>query len=159
MNHRINLLILLIGLAFSSTTVAHGKDQHDAKSKLFVGMDTQAAKVVKAFHHALQTGDNKAARVLLADDVLIFEGGRVERAADEYANHHMKADIKFLKHLNITPIEHQVQVFDDTAISMYRAKSLGNYKGNKIDKQSMETMLLTKQSDGYWKIKNIHWSN
>jgi len=159
MNHKINLLILLMGLAFTSTAVAHGKDQHDAKSKLFVGMDTQAAKVVKTFHHALQIGDSKTARALLADDVLIFEGGRVERAADEYANHHMKADIKFLKHLKISAIEHQVKVFGDTAVSMYRAKSVGSYKDKKVDMQSMETIFLTKQPDGLWKINNIHWSN
>ena len=32
---------------------------------------------------------------LLADNVLILEGGRIERSADEYRAHHLQADMQF----------------------------------------------------------------
>ena len=60
---------------------------------LVVKTDTAPAKVVTAFHQALESGDKAKVRSLQADDVLIFEGG-VEHSADQYSNHHMLADMK-----------------------------------------------------------------
>ena len=142
-------------LTFSVSAIAHdGKHQENA---MFKGTDTSAAKVVLAFHQALETGNKELARELLADDVTIYEGGGVERSADEYAQHHMLSDMEYLAAVKNKTIEHQVEVLGNAAISMSRRHTSGSYKGNKHDYESMETIVLGKQNDE-WKIKHIHWS-
>lgn len=147
-------IILLLTLSF--TVVAHG-DKNKEKG-LFKGMDTPAAQVVLTFHKSITSGDKVLARKQLADDVSIYEGGRVERSADEYAQHHMLSDMKYLAAMKSKTLEHQVQVFGNTAISISRSHTKGTYKGKARDYQGMETMMLEKQH-GEWKIKHIHWSH
>tara|TARA_R110002050_G_scaffold265306_4_gene406355 strand:- start:2019 stop:2396 length:378 start_codon:yes stop_codon:yes gene_type:complete len=125
---------------------------------MFVGADTPAGKVVTQFHQALKTGDKTTARKLLADDVLIFEGGGVERSADEYAHHHMLSDMKYVAAMNSESLEHNVKIMGNTAVSMSRSKTTGTYKEKERNYESMETMVLEKQN-GEWKIVRIHWSN
>ncbi len=149
--------LFLIFYTFASLSVSAHGDKTIEKS-MFKGTDTAAAKVVLAFHKALKTKDVALARAQLADDVAIFEGGRVERSAEEYAQHHMLSDMKYLAAMHSTPLEHQVQVFGDTAISISRSHTTGSYKDKKRDYQGMETMFLVKQQ-GEWKIKHIHWSH
>ena len=52
-------------------------------------------ETVAAFHAALAAGDKSMALSLLAPDVAIYEGGRVERSRDEYASRHLAGDIDF----------------------------------------------------------------
>ena len=54
-----------------------------------------AAKVVDAFHAALDRGDTTAAAGFLADALIVFEGGEVERSKAEYAGRHLPADAVF----------------------------------------------------------------
>ena len=56
---------------------------------------TAPVAIVDAFHAALTSGDTRAALDLLAEDVLIFESGGVERGRAEYASHHLAADAAF----------------------------------------------------------------
>ena len=101
--------VILLSASFSATSYAHGEVKHKTNEALFVGLDLDAAKTVTAFRQALRQGDQAAARATLADDVLIYEGG-VERSADEYANHHMLADMKYLAQVSSTLLEQQVTV-------------------------------------------------
>ena len=145
--------------AVTPVIFAHDKTKQLVdKPALFVGLDSMAGKTVQRFHHALSSNDKITARQLLADDVQIFEGGRVERSADEYAGHHMLSDMKYLAVINSELIEHQVNVIGDIAISLSRNKISGMYKGKQRNYESKETMILEKQS-GDWKIVHIHWSN
>lgn len=148
------LLVLIMTISFGANV--HG-DKHKVKG-LFKGLDSPAAEVVLAFYKALKTGDKQLAREQLADDVTIYEGGRVERSADEYAHHHMLSDMKYLAAVDSKALEHQVQVLGNTAISSSRSHTKGEYKGKERDYQGMETMVLEKQN-GEWKIKHIHWSH
>jgi len=124
----------------------------------FTGLDSDAGKAASAFQAALNVGNPDLARSLLDDAVLIFEGGGVERSADEYAGHHMKADMKFLQAMNIERSEHQVLVYGKTAVSMSRTKVSGTYEDKAISYEGMETLVLTTQENGVWKIVHIHWS-
>ncbi|AIY66144.1 YybH family protein [Pseudoalteromonas piratica] len=151
----INILLVLL-MTFSFAVNAHGDKNKD--KGLFKGIDTPAAKVVLAFHQALETGNKELARAQLADDVTIYEGGRVERSADEYAHHHMLSDMKYLASMKSETLEHQVTILGNTAISASRSHTKGTNKGKERDYQSMETMVLEKQN-GDWKIKHIHWSH
>lgn len=148
--------IALIGLCFTSLPWARGEEKYPSPSPFFVNTDTAPAKAVSAFHQALESGDKAKARSLLADDVLIFEGG-VERSADQYANHHMLADMKYLAVVETTTLEHQVDISGNMALSISRSKTTGNYKDKNVDYEGLETIVLS-QSDGKWKITHIHWS-
>ena len=151
----INVLLVLI-ITFSFVANAHG-DKHKQEG-LFNGVDTPVAKVVLTFHEALKTGNKELARAQLASDVLIYEGGRVERSADEYAQHHMLSDMKYLAAMKSKTLEHQVTVLGNTAISASRSHTTGTFKGKERDYQGMETIVLEKHN-GEWKIKHIHWSH
>jgi ketosteroid isomerase-like protein len=148
--------VILLIVSFSANTYAHGEDGHKTKDALFVGLDSDAAKTVAAFHKALKEGDEKAARATLADDVLIYEGG-VERSADEYANHHMLADMKYVAQINSTLLEQQVTVLGDLAYSVTRTQTKGQYKNKSVDYVGFETIVL-KKIDNVWLIAHIHWS-
>lgn len=151
----INILLVLL-MTFSFAANAHGDKNKD--KGLFKGIDTPAAKVVLAFHQALETGNQKQARAQLADDVTIFEGGRVERSADEYAHHHMLSDMKYLAAMKSDTLEHQVTILGNTAISASRSQTTGTHKGVERDYQGMETIVLEKQN-GEWKIKRKRLAN
>ncbi len=141
----------------------HSHDQNTAHhqpddSQMYSGLDSLAAKAVIDFHAAINTGEAVKARLFLADAVIIFEGGGVERSADQYASHHMKSDIAFLAKMKVTSMEQQVVTGQDMAVSIGRSKIQGLYKGKAIDIESMETMVLQKLN-GDWRIIHIHWSN
>lgn len=153
------MIICLVGALAGTASYAHdSKDNHKQENSMFKGTDSIAAKVVTQFHKALRTGDKVTARKLLSDDVIIFEGGGVERSADEYAHHHMLSDMKFLAAMISESLEHNVKIMGNTAISMSRSKTTGIYKEKERNFESMETMVLEKQH-GEWKIIRIHWSN
>jgi len=141
----------------------HSHDQTEGhhqqvSSEMFSGLNSEAAKTVIAFHAAINSGDAVQARMLLDDAVVIFEGGGVERSADQYASHHMKSDMAFLAKMKITTQEHQVKTMADIAVSMARSNIQGMYKDKEIDINSMETIVL-KKTNGGWRIVHIHWSN
>lgn len=122
------------------------------------GLKTDAGKVVIEFHQAIQQGQKDKARGFLDDNVIIYEGGRVERSADDYANHHMYADMEYLADLDIEILEHSVRVLGSTAYSMSRTRLTGQYKGKAVNSEGMESMVLLKKEGG-WKISHIHWSH
>ena len=59
---------------FSTSVLSHEDEKKQSAPGMFTGLQTDAAKAVIAFNKALQTGDGKTARNLLADNVLILEG-------------------------------------------------------------------------------------
>lgn len=123
----------------------------------FSGLEHPAASAVLAFHQALKSGDTTAASALLAPDVMIFEGGAVERSLAEYQRHHMAADMAFMQSMQVEPVEHHVNGLEDSAVSLALSKISGDYKGKAIAYTSMETMTL-QFKDGNWQITHIHWS-
>lgn len=150
--------ILLMSAGQSSLSFAHGDETHPIEQKAFIGVDSAAGNVVKQFHAALQMGNEAIVRQSLAVNVQIYEGGKVERSLTDYANHHMLADMAYLRGLTITPKEHQITITGDIAISTSISHAQGEYKGKSIDLMTMETLVLIKQADGHWKITHVHWS-
>ena len=153
------LIISLVVVFWGNVSIAQESEHHSGqKNEMFIGVDSPAGKVVMQFHLALKTGDKTTARKLLADDILIFEGGRAERSADEYAHHHMLSDMKYLAAMKSEPLEHNVKIMGNSAVSMSRSKTVGTYKGKERKYEGMETIVLEKKQ-GEWKIVRIHWSN
>ncbi|MDM7859939.1 nuclear transport factor 2 family protein [Alteromonas sp. ASW11-36] len=148
--------ILALLAALSLTALAH--ENKDSEQGVFIGVDTPPGKVVQAFHMALNTGNVDQARVLLAEDLTVYEGGGVERSADEYANHHMLSDMKYLAAVETKTIEQKVMVFGNVAISISRSHIQGTFNEKARDYEAMETIALENQN-GQWLIKHIHWSH
>ena len=151
--------VSLMFLTMSNVVTAHTSEGNNANKRDELPVLTSSAgKVVMQFHQAIQANDKSKARGFLADNVIIYEGGRVERSADDYANHHMLADMKYLAQLEVKILEHEVREVGQTAFSMSRTKLTGEFKGKEVNSEGMESMVLLKK-DGKWKIAHIHWSH
>lgn len=156
---KLPMIVSFIGLLYGSASIAQdGKHSSVNKHEMFMGIETSAAKTVTQFHKALRTGNKAIARKLLSENVLIFEGGGVERSADEYAHHHMLSDMKYIAAMKSELLEHNVKVIGLSAVSMSRSKITGTFKDKVLNYESMETIVLEKKNDE-WKIVSIHWSN
>ena len=115
------------------------------------------AQVVASFHDALRQGSPDAALSLLLEDALIFEQGRTEKR-DEYAAHHLRADMQFATSVTRELIEQSQQVVGDVAWVTSRTRSYGQVGGRDVDASGAETVVL-RRSAGSWRISHIHWSS
>ena len=114
--------------------------------------------VVDAFGDALAAGDAAAVRALLAADVLIYESGGAERSLEEYASHHMSADMAFVGVMERQLTDRRVFAAGDFAVVTSMGRSRGTFREREMDLLGTETMVLEKH-DGNWLIRHIHWSS
>ena len=156
-NYVLTIVLSIALLSFS--TFAHEPLKSIERSAThFSGLDTAAGRRVLAYHEALSNGQADDVMSALTSEVIILEGSRIERSAEEYRQHHLHADMRFSAAVKTTTIEHHVRVYGDTAVSIARSHTLGTYKGKQIDKQGNETLVLN-LINGHWKISHIHWSH
>jgi len=118
----------------------------------------EAASVVDAFHAALVRNDVRAALALLADDVLIFESGRVERSKAGYASHHAPADAAYAAAVPPSLQTRSAAADDIYAWVVSESQATGRYQDKPVDQLTTESMVLRKTRDG-WRIAHIHWSS
>lgn len=117
-----------------------------------------AAKVVDAFHAALDRGDTTAAAGFLADALIVFEGGEAERSKAEYAGRHLPADAVFAQAVGSQMTRRSGGANGDLAWVASEGRTQGRYKDRDIDRITTETMVL-KRVSGAWRIVHIHWSS
>jgi len=117
-----------------------------------------AAATADAFVDAIAQGDAAVARALLMPGVLIFESGEAEMSADEYARHHLPADIKFMAGMKIEQLSRSSGGDQTTGWVATRLRISGHYRGKAVDLASTETVILTLTGAG-WRIAHIHWSS
>lgn len=156
-----SILALAISLSITSVgpALAHEPAQTAAASVDDVQAQAMAAaRVVDAFHAALEHGETDAALALLADDVLIFEGGGAERSKAEYAEHHLAADAAFSAAVPSVRSRRTARADTDSAWVASESRTTGEFNGRPIDSLSAETMVLRHEADG-WRITHIHWSS
>jgi len=113
---------------------------------------------VDAYGAALRAGDEAALRALLAPNVIIAEGGGAERSVDEYAGHHMPADMAYTAAVEFALKKRDVIASGDMATVISESQIHGEYKSETIHSRMMETMVL-KREDDRWRIVHIHWSS
>lgn len=119
---------------------------------------TTPAGTVNAFSAALKAGDGEAARSFLNDQVLIYESGYVERSADEYAGHHMPADMKFVGAMTTEILAQTETISGDIATVVSETSTKGTYNDKDYNLLGTGTMVLKRDGEG-WKIIHIHWSS
>lgn len=153
----------LLGLAVTPLllaaihTDAHAMSSMASQSLQSDVADT-ATDVVNAFHAALKRGDATAALNLMAEDVVIFESGGVERNRAEYATHHLKSDAAFSAATTRTPISQTIASDGNLSSVMSVEFVKGTFRDRPVNSRSVETMVLRK-AEGRWRIIHIHWSS
>ena len=116
------------------------------------------AQAVTSFHEALASGDRDAVLGFMDSDVLIFESGGAELSRDEYASHHLGADMAFSAATSQTIIEQREGEAGDTGWVLTRSETTGTFREKEIDILGTETVLLRREEHG-WRIVHIHWSS
>lgn len=117
-----------------------------------------AEDVVNGFHAALTRGDTEAALALMAEDVVVFESGGVEKNRAEYAAHHLDADAAFSAAVARKLVSRERGQTGNMAWIMSIEQVTGTFRDRPINSRSVETMML-RQVDGRWRIVHIHWSS
>lgn len=117
-----------------------------------------AIAVVDAFHVALKSGDADAVLVLLSEDVMVLEEGGAERSREEYAGHHMSADMDFASATTAEVTRREAWVEGDVAWVLSEGRTTGTFNERSINSLTAETMILHKSADP-WRIRHIHWSS
>jgi ketosteroid isomerase-like protein len=115
-------------------------------------------EVINEFHAALVAGDTAKAVSLLSPTVEIYESGHVERSRDEYAGHHLPADIAFTKSVTRTVSRSSERIAGDLAVVMQETDTQGTHKGMAVHLIGAETAVLVKKGKD-WVITHFHWSS
>ena len=115
-------------------------------------------ETVEAFHQSLVDGDQEQALALLSEDVVIFESGGAELSRQEYASHHLPADMAFSAATKRRVVDSQGHATGNVAWQLTRSETTGVYKDRQINSHGVETMLLRQTEQG-WRITHIHWSS
>jgi len=113
---------------------------------------------VKTLHEALSSGNASEVEELLDPNVLILEGGSVQRSRKEYAGHHLPADLRFMKSVGYKLERQSGDTVGDLAWVVSEARLSGNREDKPVDIVSTDTLVLKKSPAG-WKIVHIHWSS
>ena len=116
------------------------------------------AASVSRFHAALAAGDREAALSLLDPKVVIFESGGAEMSRDEYAAHHLDADMQFSRAVSTEIVHREAHEAGPAAWVLTRTHTKGSFRGREIDADGVETMLL-RRDGGQWRIVHVHWSS
>jgi ketosteroid isomerase-like protein len=153
---------LVIVLGLSSPLAAHPGQKHPAAPAGAPTAPAAAPRDVVATAAALSTalikGDETTVKALLAEDVVIYESGGQESSRDEYASHHMKADMAFLAASKIEVLDRKHGESGELAWVLTRSRISGSRGGKAFDLYSTESLVLRRVA-GAWKIIHIHWSS
>jgi mono/diheme cytochrome c family protein/ketosteroid isomerase-like protein len=143
----------------SHSETAETKHVHaDGSQHTHSGPASGPIAAAKALHDALAAGDAARVQSLLDPEVVIMEGGNVERSRKEYAAHHLSADLKFMKGVTYE-LERQTGASSgDLAWVASEAAMTGTSGGKPVALASTETLVL-KNVGGTWKAVHIHWSS
>jgi ketosteroid isomerase-like protein len=115
-------------------------------------------EVVGEYHSALASGDKAKALSLLSPAVQIFESGYAEKSKDEYAGHHLPADMAFAKTVSRRVLKGSERIAGDQAVVMQETDTQGTHNGAAVHMIGTETAVLEKKGDG-WVITHFHWSS
>lgn len=155
---RIGLVTILALPVATAPAAAQGSEGTPAPGTPVQATDSAAVvAVVDAFHRALEAADTAAVRDLLADDVIVEEGGGLEDRA-EYLSHHLPADMAFARAVEAEREAVRVHVRGDMAWVASTSRRVGRFRDRDLDLRGAELMVLTRTPAG-WRIAAIHWSS
>lgn len=152
-------LILAAVLAFTApAAMAHEAASNPAPARITDEATLPVVAAVDAFHAALGSGNADAVLALLAEDVMVLEEGGAERSREEYAGHHLPADMTFAAATEAEVTRRTAWIEGDMAWVLTEGRTRGQFNGRAVDRLTAETMILQRHADG-WRIRHIHWSS
>jgi ketosteroid isomerase-like protein len=152
-------LVLAAALAFAApAAIAHEVVDNPAPAEAVDEAIRPVVAVVDAFHAALGSGNADAVLALLAEDVMVLEEGGAERSREEYAGHHLPADMAFAAATEAGVTRRAAWIQGDIAWVLTEGRTSGQFNGRAINRLTAETMILHRGADG-WRIRHIHWSS
>ena len=95
----------------------------------------------EAFHAALAAKDKEAVLALLVPEVVILESGGYEASRDEYASHHLGADMEFTAATERTVEKSWSGRQGEVAWVLSATRTQGHFRDRDIDVRGVETML------------------
>jgi ketosteroid isomerase-like protein len=113
--------------------------------------------VMERFRAALIAGDSAAAMALLHPEMRVLEGGGIE-TREEYAAHHLPADMAFLQAVPGAQELVRLDVVGDVAWASSRSTQQGTFRDRAINSRGAELMVLVRTAEG-WRIAAVHWSS
>lgn len=119
--------------------------------------EDQIVTVIHDFHAALASGDSTAALALLADDVVILEGGGIEDK-NHYRSGHLAGDMRFAQAVPAERGEVSVTRLGDAAWAWSTSTREGRMGEREINSRGAELVVL-RRDGGRWLITAIHWSS
>ena len=151
------ILAALLGLV-AMPAAAHDRPTAPAVAQVADAATAPAIAVVDAFHAALGSGDVDAVLALLTEDVVVLETGGAERSREEYAGHHLPADMTFAAATTDEVTRRAAWVEGDVAWVLTEGRTTGTFHDRPINSLGAETMIMHRTADG-WRIRHIHWSS
>ena len=147
-------------VAMPTLAVAHDPETQarDAPVQRVSEQAKPAVAIVEQFSSALKSGDLTRASELLADDVVILEGGGAEYSREEYLSGHAKHDAAFLKDAHVQVTRRTTGAEGPLAWVATESELHVTEKGQPLTLLSTETMVLKRTAAG-WRIVHIHWSS
>lgn len=145
--------LLVLSYLFSANALSYDKGLLNKP----LGHENEIRKTITLFNQALRERDVESIEALLSPQVVVFENGKIDHSFDEYASYHMQSDMRLMASVNVETMEHKVNIYGNTAISLVSSRVSGRYRGQNLNYTSLETMTLVKENQN-WKITHIHWS-
>ncbi len=144
MKNRLKMFLVLT-LIVPASLSAH--EDHDSPTDTVAG-----------FHEALASGDREAVLALLDPAVTIFESGGAELSRDEYASHHLGADMEVSVATSQRIVEERLGAAGEAGWVLTRSETSGSFRDKEIDILGTETVVLRRGDHG-WRIVHSHWSS
>ena len=142
----------------SDTAAAHDHAAMHAAHHPPAAEDSAAVvEVMRRFRQALMAGDSASALALLHDDVRVLESGGIE-TREEYAGHHLPADMAFLQAIPGSSELVRLDIRGDVAWASSTSVQQGSFRDRPVNSRGAELMVLVRTPDG-WRIAAVHWSS
>ncbi|MBT8061877.1 MAG: hypothetical protein KJO85_04290, partial [Gammaproteobacteria bacterium] len=97
-------------------------------SKASTELSLQAAMLADRFDAAISSGDETQIRQILHQSVLIYEGGKIEASLEEYAAHHMQADMAYMAGIEKEILSRTIIEDNGIAVVTTQYHMTGQYK-------------------------------
>jgi len=114
--------------------------------------------IVDEYHAAVASGNTVRALALLAPSVRIYESGYVEQSKEEYAGHHLPADVAFAKNASRKVVKSSERIAGDLAVVLQETETQGTHNGAPVRMFGTETAVLERTGDA-WVVTHFHWSS
>lgn len=119
---------------------------------------TRVRKLIEATARAIETGELAGLDTLYAEDVLVYESGRVvARGWAAYRDAHLEPEIRAFSERSLELHDLEVRLSGGSAWVAYGFAFHGRHQGRQVVSQGVATAVLRKAA-GRWRIVHLHTS-